>query len=284
MLRRAKKPPTARPAKQQPKQLTGHKARVAANEAKVLAERKAKRLKALARESAPPRRLVNLKWEPDVFTDETIDLQGRKIRRQEGGNSWTLGSALPTRGRHAWRCRIDHTHNNRGGLFIGVCDSGGTFARVFCPGTGSLHCIGLGQLAPDMEDGVLATSTQVLVDQRGQPCTLQGKANGSVVEVIVDVNRGELLFRINGGPILPGFVGLPRKDELRPCVGMHRPGDQVTLLARGLSKLQGAKEREQRYKRRVQHLVAQQQNSSGSAHGGRLSSDRAARNRQLVRL
>ena len=149
MLRRAKKPPTARPAKQQPKQLTGHKARVAANEAKVLAERKAKRLKALARETAPPRRLVNLKWEPDVFTDETIDLQGRKIRRQEGGNSWTLGSALPMRGRHAWRCRIDHTHNNRGGLFIGVCDSGGTFARVFCPGTGSLHCIGLGQLAPD---------------------------------------------------------------------------------------------------------------------------------------
>ena len=60
----------------------------------------------------------------------------------------------------------------------------------------------------------------------------RGRADGATVEIIVDLVKASLSFRVNSGPTLPAFVGLPTKDELRPCVGLRRAGDQVTLLCR----------------------------------------------------
>jgi hypothetical protein len=244
------------------KQLRGYKKRVEENRIKVLAERKEKRAKEARRAVAPPKRLVDLRWEPDLMASDTVDLRGRVLRKEEGGNSWTVGSELPNRGRYAFRLRIDHTHRNAGAIFVGVCDSGGTFARVFSPATGCLHCINLGQ---DPSSSGAQAPTQTLSDAQGRPCTLQGKADGSVIEVIVDVKLGTLAFRIDGGPVLPGYIGLPKKDALRPCVGMHHPMDQVTMLCKGLPKAQGAKLREQR--RKQQQHIEQQVNMRLSARG-----------------
>ena len=219
----------------------------------MLAERKEKRAKEARRAAAPPKRLIDLTWEPDLLASDTVDLRGRVLRKEEGGNSWTAGSELPHRGRFAFRLRVDKTHNNAGAIFVGVCDSGGTFARVFSPATGCLHCINLGQQA--LSEAV--QPVQTLTDARGHPCTLQGKADGTVIEVIVDIKQGALAFRIDSGPIMPGYIGLPKKDALRPCVGMHHTGDRVTMLCKGLPKAQGAKLREQRRKQQKQREMLQ---------------------------
>ena len=78
------------------KQLRGYKKRVEENRIKVLAERKEKRAKEARRAVAPPKRLVDLRWEPDLMASDTVDLRGRVLRKEEGGNSWTVGSELPS--------------------------------------------------------------------------------------------------------------------------------------------------------------------------------------------
>lgn len=259
----ARKQDAARPPAA-PKQLRGYKARVEENRVKVLAERKAKRAKEARRAAAPPKRVIDLRWDPSLFASDPVDLRGRVLQKEDGGNSWTVGSELPHGGRFCFRLRVDRTHRNAGAVFVGVCDAGGSFARVFSPATGCLHCLSLGQ-EPLSE---AAQPVQTLTDPQGKPCTLQGRADGTVIEVIVDVKRGALAFRINGGPELPGFIGLPKKDALRPCVGMHHAGDTVTLLCQGVPKAQGAKLREQRRRQQQQVLLRQQLLGLQDGHGG----------------
>jgi hypothetical protein len=99
---------------------------------------------------------------------------------------------------------------------------------------------------------------RVMVEPNGRPCNLQGRANGAVVMVIVDTDVGELAFSINDGPLLPALVGLPR-ERLRPVVGLHRVGDQVTLLGQGLGKKVGHQLKERR-KRHEQKLLRTRRN------------------------
>jgi hypothetical protein len=94
-----------------------------------------------ARPRKKARALRQVCWQPDLHQEETVDFEHRTIRKGDVGNSWTAGVLLPPSGRFAWRVRIDNSLGNQGAIFIGVMDFAGTYARVFSPCTGLLHCI-----------------------------------------------------------------------------------------------------------------------------------------------
>ena len=73
---------------------------------------------------APPKRIVNLIWQPDVLQEDTIDLEGLTIRKQDGGSTWTVASLLPTTGIFSWHVRIDACYKDLGAIFIGVSKQG----------------------------------------------------------------------------------------------------------------------------------------------------------------
>ena len=229
-------------AKKSVKELKGYALRKQQNEIKVRAQREADRARQEATDIQPPERLMHLRWQQPgskKVSSGVIDLDHCVLRKSDDGPSWAVGSPLPRSGKFSWHIRIDHSHNNNGVLLIGVCDSGGTIAYALAPCTGALHRITMGGANDWVDHG----GPNVMVDERGRPCTLQRKANGSVVEVIIDVHLGALSFRVNSGRILPALVGLPRADELRPCVGLRRIGDQVTMLCRPGDEVQGIYER-----------------------------------------
>ena len=217
-----------------------------------------------------PKRLANLTWQPDVLHEDTIDLEGLTIRKQEGGNTWTVASSLPISGVFSWHVRIDACHKDYGAIFIGVCDVGGTVAWVLSPYTGNLHCIRQGQ--PLEAEQLKGSATRVIMDENGRPSNLRRRANGTVVEVAVDFESGALGFRIKPrgavefGPLLPALLGLPHAEKLLPCVGLHRAGDQVSLLCRGLTPDEGVKVRDARARRR---LIALQQQKGGAHYRAR---------------
>ena len=63
----------------------------------------------------------------------------------------------------------------------------------------------------------------ILTDCAGNPTNLKQKANGALIAVVVDHDRGTLSFRINDGPVLEALTGFPAGAQLRPwawCVGV----------------------------------------------------------------
>ena len=54
--------------------------------------------------------------------------------------------------------------------------------------------------APPPEGWPNGHSTQVMVNEAGQPANLNGRANGAVIEVVVDHSDGSLAFGVNGAP------------------------------------------------------------------------------------
>jgi len=192
--------------------------------------------------------LRNVCWQPELEHAEAVDLEGCTLRKRDShSNTWTAATPLPGYGRHSWSCRIDHSEGNQGALLIGVCDVAGTILRVLAPCNGKLYHV---EQATLKEWWRHADGLRVLVDERGRPYNLQGKANGSVIECIVDMEAGALAFRVNGGPVLPAVLGLPKGERLRPCVGLHRAGDQVSLISHGQTKKEGARDRRRRDRKR----------------------------------
>ena len=95
---------------------------------------------------------------------------------------------------------------------------------------------------PGHPDGNLK---HMLVDEDGHATNLEGRAQGAIVEIIVNHDDGTLCFRLNGveGPKLEGFptrstLGGEADDSssissMRPVIGFAAPrdgaGDQVTI-------------------------------------------------------
>ena len=59
---------------------------------------------------------------------------------------------------------------------------------------------------------------------------LQGRAEGSTVQVLVDMDRRTLAFAINTGPLIDAGVQLPAGDKgVRAWVRLGNKGDAVRL-------------------------------------------------------
>ena len=207
--------------------------------------------------------LTRVFWEPTLEHSEPINLECTTLHKRQGTNAWTSGTLLPKSGRYSWRCRIDHSYDNTGKLLLGVCDHAGTFALCLAPCTGLVHVIPLRTdvngrrraIEFDTHDG-----TRTLVDVDGKPLSLRGRADGMVVEVLMDVDNGGIAFRAGAADqldlrteslhVLPWILGLP-KEPMRPCVGLWRAGDQVTLIGRGIASAKGFKLQQQRNRKRA---------------------------------
>ena len=66
-----------------------------------------------------------------------------------------------------------------------------------------------------------------MFNEAGQPANLEGRANGAVIEVIVDHSEGSLAFRVDDGPVLPPLRGFPVGAPLRPWALLAAPNDRV---------------------------------------------------------
>ena len=90
-------------------------------------------------------------------------------------------------------------------MFIGVCNETNNFGWGLCLDDGTLlrESTANGQLigTPPAEGWPDGDGTQVMVNEAGQPASLLNKrANGAVVEVVVDHSDGSLAFGVNGAP------------------------------------------------------------------------------------
>ena len=191
-------------------------------------------------------RILRLEWDPAFTKQHTISNERTLLRYySHGGTPWAAGKAvLPTSGKSSWQMRIDQSHDNDGRMTLGVCDEA---ARC---GWGLQCAIGMLQRVSRDEAGesdpfappppffpdVEGMSTlklfpgKELIHTTGQPATLQGIANGSVVEVIVDHDLGVLSYRLNDNPVVEALRGFPPGARLRPWAHLNWEEDQVTLV------------------------------------------------------
>ena len=67
-------------------------------------------------------------------------------------------------------------------------------------------------------------------DAAGQPANLDGRAEGSVIEVIFDADEGSLAFRINNkAPLRVPDLAFPQNAQLRPWARVLWTGDRVSF-------------------------------------------------------
>ena len=88
----------------------------------------------------------------------------------------------------------------------------------------------------------------MLVDSEGRFTTLEGRAVGSIIEVVFDPVEGYLAFALNGGPVGPrleGFFSRPDQDSghggpklIKPVVAFRWPDDSVTIRSSSGERMQ----------------------------------------------
>ena len=199
---------------------------------------------------------------------DTISADGRTLTRTEKLTREVLGSPmlcwaaaakpiLPVAVRSSFSVRVDNAHDNQGNLLVGVCDSqlrfgwGLDLTQMKLYTWTSNRADGGGRIEfhnrppegyPDGRDLVLGTSSG---GAGAEECSLMGRVNRSIIEVIIDYpsgGTGTLAFGIttehphtracmsyNCPPLLAGF---PRDARLKPWVSLNNSEDRVTLLDR----------------------------------------------------
>jgi len=142
--------------------------------------------------------------------------------------------------RTSWTVRVEHSRLNQGFLFIGVCDATGQTAWGLHPYSGLLY-----RLARDPTDGRVFVGlppppgypdgnlNRVMVTNKGRPDSLNGRAQGAVIECRLDVDSvmgtGTLCFRINGSAPLRALADFPSGAKLREWALVCDPNDSVLL-------------------------------------------------------
>ena len=219
---------------------------------------------AAVRAAAEARRL---RWVPELMDTDRLAIsdEGRKLTVAGGRHhgSWAAGPLLPTAGRVSFSVRIEESgrdwseYQNAGAdMYIGVCNEANDCAWGLHPYNGKLgrrsrDAGGMVPTAPpaNYPDG---HHTQVMVNEAGRPAHLRGRANGAVIEVVVDHSDGSLAFGVNGAP--PRRVPdqwsqwqvddseedeptkvpfkFPQGAQLRPWVAAAYPDEQL-CFARG---------------------------------------------------
>ena len=202
---------------------------------------------AAVRAAAEARRL---RWVAEVTDTNVLATsdEGRALTRvgygQGGiwgheGDAWAAGSLLPTVGRVSFSVRIERSRSHRGVMHIGVCTAANTDGWGLHPFYGKLwryHRDADGSVRFADERAPPANypngdNTQVMFNAAGRPANLQGRANGTVIEVIVDHNEGSLAFRVDG-KLTPALRGFPKGAPLRTWASFNREADRI-LFKRG---------------------------------------------------
>jgi hypothetical protein len=184
----------------------------------------------------------DVQWEPKRTARHSISHDGCTLTRTAeceawGEMPWAAGRLLPaTEGPSltSWLVRIDRSEGNRGFICVGVCEPTACCAWGLSLCSGVLERNGRdlsGRFSgapppPFWPDG---EGTQVLHDAQGKPTSLEGRAVGSVVKVILDREAGVLAFSVNGGAPLTALAGFPSGTALRPWALLGHAGDKVTI-------------------------------------------------------
>lgn len=77
-----------------------------------------------------------------------------------------------------------------------------------------------------------ACKSPVMVDVKGRPASLNGRATGCVIECAVDEESGRLVYRIDDGPLLPTEAVFPPGAPLRKWAFIVDPQDKVVVEPR----------------------------------------------------
>ena len=154
-------------------------------------------------------------------------------------SSWAAGGLLPSRGSFSFLFKIDRVANNSGRMLIGVSDSPSTCAWGMCPFDGRLYRRSRSHdtkrvlnFAPPPAAFPDGDNRIVLYDESGQRYNLDGRAQGAVIECLIDADEGTVAFRVNGGRTLTALSGFPPETQLRPWARLMGVGDRVTVDAR----------------------------------------------------
>ena len=183
----------------------------------------------------------SLRWSvKSQAEDVVLSGSGRGLRAASDGN-WrrAYGRPLPPRGCSIWAVRIDSTRASQGLLLIGVSltQKWGVCEWSVSPFYGRLlrrswdrdgNLLLATSAPPGYPDGHLVP---MLVDEEGATISLEGRANGAIIEVVLDHDEGTLAFRLNGadGPRLEGFPAAVSGTLLRPVIGFRWAEDRVTI-------------------------------------------------------
>ena len=152
-----------------------------------------------------------LRWAV-AHLNEDVVLRCRGLRVIGSEPSWRRAYGLPLLPKEStstWSIRIDRSRRNQGLMLLGVSVQMRTGLYEWClsPFYGRLF-----RRAWDMDGDLMCGEPppagypdghlkHVLVDElTGEPTTLEGRANGAIIEVTVDHDEGKLSFRLNGGP------------------------------------------------------------------------------------
>ena len=121
-------------------------------------------------------------------------------------------------------------------MFIGVCNAASNCGWGLFLSDGALYRFSrnaAGELvnAPPPEGWPDGDRTQLMRNAAGQPADLQGRAEGAVIEVIVDADEGSLAFRVNGeAPLRVPDFAFPQGAQLRPWARLVGEfGDRVSF-------------------------------------------------------
>ena len=169
-----------------------------------------------------------LRWMPELSAFHEISENGRTLTVVHGsderigtevkthGAPWATGGLLPTQGQSTWTVRVIRSKENDGnGMWVGVCDEFASWAWGLFLYSGRLRRISRdahGRInfdATPLEGYPNGNYKQIMMDTSGQPKSLRGQANGSLIEVLVDHDAGTLAYRVDGGA---RFEALPPNE------------------------------------------------------------------------
>jgi len=175
----------------------------------------------------------------DKTAGHVITNAGRTLTRLGGKwtKAWAVGTPLPSSGSVSWRMKIDRCAENEGVMCIGVCDADGQKAYGLSPYSGtlsSLSCDRLGATvtanssAPPQHAQCVFTK-QLMETADGAPSSLKGRANGAIIEMTFDADRGSVFMRVNRGSRVCAIAGLPPGTQLRPWARLFDVADRVSV-------------------------------------------------------
>ena len=166
---------------------------------------------------------------------------------------WMSGGLLPNIGRISWRIRVEH--GDMGDMIIGVCNAASThawgldirFGMLYrcsrnADGSRAGNCSNRPPPPDGWPDGHMS---RIMVNEAGRPFRLEWRAEGAIIEVILDMEDGSRAFRVvkEGsrpsanmavGRLLcvPNGFRLPAGAQLRPWVRLYGSGGDSLSFVR----------------------------------------------------